>query len=310
VERRPALHATPISLSGPLRSPRQLLGDQSYGGHASIHDDATAATLGFRAGPIEGPTHFSQFAPLLATLWGARWFEQGCISAHYQRVAVQGEEVRAAVDVPFEGASSVAIRAEKADGTPVLAGTACVGEPAASTECERRLAAARPPERLVVLDRLHVGQRGVAPERVRMGFDDHCGELYPFTLAQKLAVITEPMLWYTAEGAATSPWRRPVVPLEMISVLATSTSSRAGFEARQPSVGLFLDQEIRLVDGPVFVDEDYELEREIVALSESRRTESYWTRTTVTRAADGRTVAVMLLHQGVLKESYPGYPAA
>ncbi len=43
-----------------------MLADQSYGGHNSIHDDAMAETLGFRAGPIEGPTHFSLFPPLLA----------------------------------------------------------------------------------------------------------------------------------------------------------------------------------------------------------------------------------------------------
>lgn len=302
------VHTTPMSLSGPLRHPRQMLGDQSYAGHASIHDDATASALGFSAAPIEGPTHFSQFAPLLATLWGSSWFEQGCISAHYQQVVVDGEEVRAFVDVPFDGATTVTIRAEKADGSPVLAGTASVGEPAGPTECERRLAAARPPERLVILDQLRVGQRGRASERVRMGYDDDGGELYPFTLSQKLELITEALPWYSIDGAATTPWGRPVLPAEMISVLATKTSWQAGFEARQPSVGLFLDQEIRLVNGPLFVDEEYALEREIVALSSSRRTESFWTETTITRPLDDTVVAVMLLHQGVMKESYPGYP--
>ncbi len=32
---------TPLTLRGPLRQPRQMLADQEYGGHASIHDDAT-----------------------------------------------------------------------------------------------------------------------------------------------------------------------------------------------------------------------------------------------------------------------------
>ena len=59
---------TPLVISGPLRKPRQMLADQEYGGHSSIHDDAMAARLGFRAGPIEGPTHFSQFPPLLAQI--------------------------------------------------------------------------------------------------------------------------------------------------------------------------------------------------------------------------------------------------
>ncbi|MBT3332124.1 MAG: hypothetical protein HOK21_17815 [Rhodospirillaceae bacterium] len=54
---------------GPLRSPRQMLAAQTYDGHQSLHDDAQAQGLGFKAAPIEGPTHFSQFVPLLQDLW-------------------------------------------------------------------------------------------------------------------------------------------------------------------------------------------------------------------------------------------------
>ena len=42
-------------LSGPWRSPRQMLTEQVYDDHVSIHDDATAKRLGFRGGAIEGP---------------------------------------------------------------------------------------------------------------------------------------------------------------------------------------------------------------------------------------------------------------
>ena len=66
---------TALTLSGPLRKPRQMLADQEYGGHTSIHDDEMAEKLGFQAGPIEGPTHFSQFDPLLVQIWGQAWFE-------------------------------------------------------------------------------------------------------------------------------------------------------------------------------------------------------------------------------------------
>jgi hypothetical protein len=52
------------ALTGPWRRPRQMLNAQVYDSHASIHDDATAQKLGFQGGTIEGPTHFSQFAPL------------------------------------------------------------------------------------------------------------------------------------------------------------------------------------------------------------------------------------------------------
>ena len=138
-----------------------------------------------------------------------------------------------------------------------------------------------------------------------MGFDDHMGNLYPFTLREKLATITESMCYHQPD--ATTPWGGPVVPLEMLSVMSGSASAGSGFRVRQPSMGLFIDLEVRLLDGPVLVDHPYRLVREIVALGTSRRTESYWTRTTF---FDGdRAVAEVLLHQGVFKESYPGYPA-
>ena len=65
------------NLIGPWRSPRQMLAEQVYDDYVSIHDDATAQRLGFKGGAIEGPTHFSQFAPLGERLWGATWFETG-----------------------------------------------------------------------------------------------------------------------------------------------------------------------------------------------------------------------------------------
>ncbi len=63
--------------------------------------------------------------------------------------------------------------------------------------------------------------------------------------------------------------------------------------------GLFLDLEIRVLDGPVFVDQHYAVEREVLGLSESRRTESYWTRTTLSDVDTGQPVVAVVLHSGV-----------
>src|ERR1043165_1319539 len=70
-------------LIGPLRAPRQMLAAQKYDDHTSIHDNETAQRFGFKGGTIEGPTHFSQFAPLCVALWGPKWLAQGSVSAHY-----------------------------------------------------------------------------------------------------------------------------------------------------------------------------------------------------------------------------------
>jgi hypothetical protein len=298
---------TPLVLSGPLRRPRQMLAHQEYGGHASIHDDSMAERLGFRAGPIEGPTHFSQFDPLMAQLWGQAWFERGCLSAHFLNMVVEGEEVRAFADVPPPGTTRTRVWAEKADGTPVLEASASLGSDHGETMLEGRLKAARKPERLVILEQLKAGMTGAEDELVRMGPDQHMGALYPFSLADKLKAITEPSAWYS--DASASPWGRPIIPIEMISVLAEHSSAKARWPVKHPSVGLFADLEIRLIEGPLFVAEDYLIRREIVALGETKRTESYWTRTRIFDASGRRQVAETLLNHAVLKASYPNYEA-
>lgn len=297
---------TPLTLSGPLRAPRQMLADQEYGGHASIHDDAMAEKLGFRAGPIEGPTHFSLFPPLMAHIWGQAWFERGCISSHYLNMVVEGEETRAFAEVPAPGATITKVWAEKADGTPVLEASASLGP--GETLLEKRMAGLRPPEKLVILADLHVGMKGAADERVRMDPDQHMGALYPFSLNQKLAKITETSPWYS--DASSSPWGRAIIPLEMVSVLAEYSSHAAKFPVKGPAVGLFADQQIRMVDGPLFVGEDYVIRREIAALSESRRTESYWVRSQIFDATGTQLKAEMLLNHATLKDSYAGYAEA
>lgn len=299
--------STPLVLCGPLRSPRQMLADQEYGGHASIHDDSMAEKLGFRAGPIEGPTHFSLFPPLLERIFGRDWYERGCISSHYQNMVVEGEEVRAFAELPAPGATRTKVWAQKADGTPVLEASASIGPDHGETLLEARMKALRPPEKLLILADLHVGMKGAEEERVRMDPDQNMGALYPFSLNQKLAAITENSPWYSRSD---NPWGRPIVPLEMISVLAEYSSRKAAFPVKGPAVGLFADQEIRMIDGPLFVGEDYVIRREIAALSESKRTESYWVRSRIYDSTGKRQVAEMLLNHATLKHSYAGYAEA
>jgi hypothetical protein len=282
-----------------------MLADQEYSGHTSIHDDAMAEKLGFRAGPIEGPTHFSQFVPLLAHLWGQAWFERGCFSAHFQNMVVEGEAVRAFVELAAPGATRVRAWAEKADGTPVLEASATLGPNYGTSLLEQRLAQLRPPDKLVILADLQVGMTGAQDEIVRMDPDQHMGKLYPFSLRQKLERITENSAWYA--DATSSPWGRAVIPLEMISVLAGYTTPQAQFPVKQPVVGLFADQELRMVEGPLFVGESYLIRREVVALSESKRTESYWVRTRIFDEAGERIKAEMLLNHATLKQSLANY---
>jgi len=296
--------ATEITLTGPLRSPAQMLQEQVTGGHLSVHDADTAATLGLIGAPIEAPTHFSQIDPLAVALWGQAWFERGCVSCHFRTMVVEGEQVQASLATT--GPSSGRVEAHKEDGTPVLTGTASVGPDHPQTELEARLASQGDPGELFIVDRLRVGMRGEEEIRASVNHTDQNGLGYPFSLAEKVERITEPHPWYTPEGGAASPWGRAILPMEMISVLSNKASTP--WPVRGPALGLFLDLEIRLVEGPVFAGQTYTLGQEVVGLSQSRRTESYWTRTTITDADTGRVAAVVLLHSGVFKESYAEYP--
>ncbi len=290
------------NLRGPHRYPRQMLADQEDDGHPSVHDDEVAGKLGLAGAPIEGPTHFSQLDPLAFERWGKEWFEHGCISAHFQTMVVEGETVVATATPTASGLARV--DATKSDGAPVLTGTISI-DPSAPTELDDRLAAtrARDPGELFIVDQVAVGP--VAPVDANVSIDELTpnGRLYPFSLARKLSVITEPSPWYDTDD---TPWGRPILPVEMFSVLAHKVG--AGLKVRGPAVGLFIDLQVRAIDGPLFVGQEYRLEREVLAVGQSRKVESHWVETTVRDAATDAVVASVLLHSGVFKASYADYP--
>jgi hypothetical protein len=294
---------TDIVLRGPYRHPAQMLAEQIVDGHLSLHSDGEAAALGLPGAPIEGPTHFSQIDPLPYLVWGDDWFRRGCISAHFQTMVVEGEAVQATLAVSPPGPARVELH--KDDGTPVLTGTVSLGPDHGETELAARRARTRDPGDLYILDQLEVGMHRDAV--VSMSFDEPNGPLYPFSLADKLRRITEPHPWYVPETAADSPWGRPIVPVEMISVLCQTVGM--DWPIRSPAIGLFLDLEVRLLAGPVFVDEEYALHAEIAGVGQGSRTESYWTRAVLTDGR-GQDVAEALLHLGAFKQTYPGYPRA
>ena len=292
------------TITGPVRQPRQMLADQEYDGHASVHDGDVAEDLGLACAPIEGPTHFSQFDPLAHSVWGQSWFEIGCISAHFQTMVVEGESVTASL-IRGDDPGIARIDAIKSDGTPVLTGTVSV-DPSATTELGERLAKmqARDPGDLFIIDQVTVGERSRPSGTVSVDMESGNGMLYPFSLRRKLDGITEPSPWYDSDD---TPWGRPVLPFEMFSVLTHKVGSN--MVVRGPAVGLFIDLEARVFDGPLFVGEEYVLDREVLAVGQSRRVESHWVETKVSSAATGAHVATVLLHSGSFKASYADYPA-
>lgn len=293
-------------INGPFRFPVQMLAEQEYGGHLSIHDDEQAQVLGFSGAPIEGPTHFSQFDPLLHKIWGDRWYESGCISSHFKNVVIEGDEVQAFVELPTEGANITKLWAVKKTGEAVMEGTASLGPDHPETRLDALMASRDTPEKLVLLENVKIGDKSPTTDTVVMGFDQNLGNSYPFTLANKLEKITEKCRWYLAEEASNSPWGKPIIPTEMISPLVGYTKS--GLKSpKSPSIGLFADLEVRMIKGPLFVGQDYLLEREVVGLGESKRTESMWIKTYIKDPKTGELLATTLLNSATLKQSYEKY---
>jgi hypothetical protein len=183
-----------------------------------------------------------------------------------------------------------------------LRGTVSIGADATETALTKRLAELPPLADPVILHDVKPGTK-TRRHTVRMDFDQNMGALYPFSLRDKLARITETSWLYEPARAGQSPWGRAIIPFEMLSVLFQYSSKEDKLPVRGPAVGLFADQEIRLLDGPLFVGENYDLEREVVALSGSRLTESLWMRATVFARGTEHQVAIMLINLATLKES-------
>jgi hypothetical protein len=276
-------------LAGPMRRPRNLAATQ----RGSIHDDATAQKLGFRGGTVAGSIHMEQFPPLLVHAFGERWFETGSLSCYFRNATTDSEAVRAFADMPSgdkpSGAADEQVRIwmERDDGTLVLEGTASVGSPAAASMLREKVAEPREAGEQRILGHLVAGSQ-IAPLTARVT----AAEAKP-----RLAAITEPMVWY--EGA--SPWGGPVLnPGLAVHLLV---HAQENIDLRRSAVGLYGAIEVRHITGPVFLEHDYEIAGEILAVGQTPKTEYFWFESIAREPGAGTPVASMLMMLRFMKAS-------
>lgn len=281
----------PGVIAGPVRRPRNLFA------HApgSIHEDATAQGLGFRAGTVAGSVHMDQFPPLLLTAFGNAWFETGSLSLYFKHATADGEEVQAFVARP-ERTADAQVRAwlTTPDETLAAEGTAAVGSPADASAVRARDLRPVDPARLRILAAVQPG--------------DSLGELMvpvnadrQRTLVEQ-AYLTEPLPWYSG----SSPWGGPIAsPSTVVDLLYRELLAPLK-ESIGTHVGLFGAIEIRFEHGPVFVDRTYRVSGEVVAVSETPRTEVLWYDSHATDDA-GERVATMRMMLREMKASSPLY---
>ena len=127
-------------------------------GEGSIHDDETAAELGFRGGTVAGDIHMNQFPPVLVKIFGNEWFERGNLSLNFKNATVDLEKVQVFAEALKPGENQVNVWMERDDGLLVCTGTAALGD---HSKSELRRLDYRPcdPEELRILKKVKPGMR-------------------------------------------------------------------------------------------------------------------------------------------------------
>jgi hypothetical protein len=285
---------TAETLAGPVRRPRNL----AAGVLGSIHNDATARDLGFRGGTVAGSIHMDQFPPLALRAFGDAWFEAGSLSLYFRHATTDGEPVRAFIETPGRQRDVQARAWATTTGDVLVAeGTAGIGNPAEPSALRSRDLRPVDPADLRILAGLRPGAMladiVVEPDgerqRERIGND----------------AMTEPLDWYTGP----SPWGGPVAaPSTVVSLLHSRLLEDAKATMGE-HVGLFGAIEIRFRSGPVYLDRRYRVTGEVVALSQTPKTEVLWFDS---RAFDagGTLTAEMRMMVRQLKQSSVRYSAS
>ncbi len=276
-------------LSGPVRNP---VNTARHLGAGSIHDDATARKLGFRGGTIAGSLHMEQFPPLLVEALGSDWLRSGGMSLYFRYATTDGEPVQAFAEHPGDS-SRTRIWMDDPHGHRICEGTASVGEPDPASALRQRIAAVPEPRELRILAALEVGKPGpTAPTR--------CTE---DALAGRLAVITEPLPAYED---ADLFGERVITPALQVQVMRPGEAAMLPRD-RKFGVGLFGALELQALEGPVFVEHDYETWATVLAVGETPKTEYLFYESVLADPATGSEVMKMLMMLRFMKASSPLY---
>ena len=280
-------------LAGPVRTPRNL----AAGIAGSIHDDATATALGFRGGTVAGSIHMDQFPPLALRAFGNGWFEDGSLSLYFRHATTDGEPVRAFIErPPRQRDVQTRAWATTSDDVVVAEGTAARGNPAETSALRSRDMRPVDPAQLRILASFKpsavLGEVTLRPD----------GERQRRRIAQH--GMTEPLDWYTGP----SPWGGPIAAPSAVVDLLYARLLEDAKASMGEHVGLFGAIEIRFRSGPVLLDRRYRVIGEVVAVSQTPKTEAMWFDSRAYDAS-GELVADMRMMLRQLKQSSPLYQA-
>lgn len=269
--------------------------------HGTIHDDKVASNLGFRGGAIAGSIHLDQFGPVLVDAFGQQWFETGSLGLYFLHPLLDQEPVEGFVDVgnadtPLSN-SRCDVRMTTPDNTAVAEGTASVGQVSNSSPVTSRDRRSMQPSDLRMLSNVHLGMelepvvespsQGDQRDRVTSG------------------LMTSPMDWYVND----SPWGGAICSPLTISRLMTSKVMQPLERAIGKAVGLYGALELKHVNGPLFLDEDYVVSGVLTDVSETPKTEVFWCdmNARLAKDPDAGIVATFTVMTRLVKASSPLY---
>lgn len=281
-------------LEGPLWAARNWSIDAGAG---SIHDDDTAADLGFRGGTVAGDVHMNQFIPVVIETFGNDWFKHGNLSLNFKFATVDLEKVQVFAEKRAPGEDQVRVWMEREDGTLVCQGTAGVGDQSKSELRARDLRACDPSE-LRILRNIHAGL-DLGTWDFDVSSEKQFGRYDQGIISDPIKAYRKPVLF---DGIVACPatyveymWRAPT--MEGMAPLLP-----------EGIVGLFGAIEIGNVNGPFLLDRPYKVTSEVVAVGQSPQTEFIWhDARALTEAGD--EVANFRMQQRFMKASSELYQA-
>ena len=277
-------------VSGPMRHPRNL----EQGAANSIHNDAVAQKLGMRGGTVAGNYHMEQFPPLLTTLLGPGWWQTGNLSLYFTYATTDGEGVQCFAERPPLDPTKydvqIPVWIDHDSGQRVAEGTAAVGAPDTESALRERIARAPAASDIRILEHLQVGDR--------VQDMSHKVELPRYD--SRMEVIVEPLVEYTAD----SPWGARVLPPSlMVDVMYAAQGGLLKQRDERYGVGLFGGIELQLYQGPMFLEREYDIDIEVLAIGETPKTEYLWYESKAFAQNTGDPVAGMLMMLRFMKAS-------
>ena len=230
-----------------------------------------------------------QFPPLLIASLGDNWLNTGNMSLYFRYATTDGESVQASVKRPTANSQQIDIWMDDPSDNRICDGTASVNDPDLNSAIKKRISSIPAAKDLRILANVEIGKAGpVVPTNIEQE-----------KLDTRLAVITEPLEAYTNAGIYGHKIMTPALQVQAMRPGEAALLPRDG----NYGVGLFGAIELQLLNGPAFVDYDYETFAKVLAVGETPKTEYYYYESMLLDPKNGNTVMSMIMMIRFMKAS-------